>query len=97
MPNGMTTEQMVERMYTELVGLDGKGGTIRDVRAAEEKIDIIEDTMVTKAACKDTRKDTEDRKEWNWKKKMGYFTLQVSLMGAIITVLGFFAKAVGLW
>jgi len=93
----MTTEQMTERMYTELVGLDGKGGTIRDVRTHTEEIGSIKENMVTKTACKDTRQEVEDRKEWNWKKKMGYFTLQVSLMGAVITFLGFLAKVVGIW
>jgi len=63
MPDGLTTDQMVDRMYTELVGLDGKSGMVKDVKDDHEKIEHLEDNTVKKIECSEIRKRTGDRKD----------------------------------
>lgn len=63
MPNGLTTDQMVDRMYTELVGLDGKSGMVKDVKDDHAKIEELEDTTVKKTECKEIREKVGNRKD----------------------------------
>lgn len=73
MPNGLTEEQMVERMYTAMVGIDGKSGIVQDITEAKEsrgkiheRIDGIEKNMVSKTECKAIRKDNISGKRNRW-------------------------------
>lgn len=63
MPNGLTESQMVERMYTELVGLDGKSGLVKDVAETKKKVGYMETVMVTRPQCAAIRKNAGDRKD----------------------------------
>ena len=63
MPNGLTPEQMTERMYTELVGLNGKSGLVKEVADTKVKVEHIESEMVTKPECAAIRKHAGDRKD----------------------------------
>ena len=63
MPNGMTQEQMVDRMYAELVGLDGESGLVKDVKNDHEKIEYLEDNTIKKTECSEIRKGAGDRKD----------------------------------
>jgi len=67
MPNGLTAKQMTERMYTALVGIDGKSGLVQAVEDAKrarenlhEKIAGVEKKMVTRGHCLDTRSGITD-------------------------------------
>lgn len=117
MANGVTQEQMVERMYTEMVGINGKSGMKKDIVAIKtetekgfhdargsrkilhEKVEKIEKQMVTKDECLEIRQtakeEIKDEKRWNWKKRMGYFTLQVAVMSLFIGFLTFLIDKCG--
>ena len=57
MPNGMTQEQMVEKIFDDIK--DAKEGRKR----LHEKFDDIKEDMVTKNECKGIRKKAGDRKD----------------------------------
>lgn len=65
----MTSEQMIDRLYTVVVGIEGEGGMVEDLKSAKEsrkniykKIEDLEDSVVTKADCADIReKMAEER------------------------------------
>jgi len=63
MPNGLTQNQMVERMYTELIGLDGNSGLVKDVAETIADVEDIKGSMVTKPECSVIRKSAGDRKD----------------------------------
>ena len=63
MPNGMTPESMIDRIYTELVGLDGKSGMVKQVAEDHERIGQLERTSVSKEECAVTRKHAGDRRD----------------------------------
>lgn len=65
---------MLERLYTETVGMDGHGGMKADIqeikiegvegrRKIHVKVDVIEKTMVTQTECTAIRKNAGDRKD----------------------------------
>ena len=57
MPNGMTQEQMVGKIFDEIKNAnDGR-------KRLHEKIDIITSEMMTKTACSEIRKGAGDRKD----------------------------------
>lgn len=73
MPNGLTIEQMTERMYTAMVGIDGKSGMVKDVadgkksrKTIYDRIDVIEDSMITKKECKNHRNHAISEKRNRW-------------------------------
>jgi len=73
MPNGLTEEQMVERMYTAMVGIDGNGGIVKDIVEAEksrgkihERINAVEESKVDKTECKTIRDNKESQKRSRW-------------------------------
>jgi len=55
MPNGMSHEQMVEKIFDEID--DASDGR----RRLHEKLDTIKDEMVTKSECQTIRKNNKDR------------------------------------
>jgi len=57
MPNGMTQEQMVEKIFDEIK--DAKHSR----KGLYEKFDEMKNQMVTKAECQTTRKNVGDRKD----------------------------------
>lgn len=63
MPNGMSEQKMLDRIYTELVGLDGTSGMVKEHKDLQEACKIMTATMVTKTDCAATRKQTGDRKD----------------------------------
>ena len=88
---------ILEHIWFAIEGTNGDDGMKHDLR---------ENNKETKELRKDFgdfllhREDTcpvKKREEWDWKKKMAYFMLQVSVMGFIISTIGIIAKAVGLW
>ena len=36
MGNNLSNETMIQRMYTEMIGLDGDGGIVKDIRIAKD-------------------------------------------------------------
>ena len=63
MPNGMSQQQMLDRIYTELVGLDGQSGLMKEHRELQDACKNFSETMVTKESCAETRKSVGDRKD----------------------------------
>jgi len=63
MPNGLKQGQMVERMFTELLGLDGKSGMKADVKETKDKIGCIEKEIVTKDECTTIRSGIGAKKD----------------------------------
>jgi hypothetical protein len=63
MPNGLTQKTMVERMYTELVGLDGASGLVKEHRETKDQVNRIAASMVTKPECAAIRKAKGDVKD----------------------------------
>lgn len=70
MPNGLTGDQMLERLYTETVGIDGRSGMkgeIRQIRREGKegraklhaKVDEIRATMMSKGECAAIREAQE--------------------------------------
>ena len=51
MPNGLTEQQMVGRMYTELVGLDGNSGLIKEHRELRADVRNLQSMAVTHEQC----------------------------------------------
>lgn len=69
MPNGLTETQMVERMYTEMIGLDGRSGIVKDIEDGKQSRKTIHDkidTLVTKTDCKKIRSSTVSNKRNRW-------------------------------
>ena len=75
-----------------------------------EKIDVldgrmggveynIENKLMTKDECTATRKaaieSNKEEKQWSWKKRMGYFTLQVAVMSLLVGLLTFLLDKCG--
>ena len=63
MPNGMSQQQMLDRIYTELVGLDGQSGLMKEHRELQDACKNFSESMVTKEACEETRKRAGDKKD----------------------------------
>lgn len=74
MPNGMTPEQMLERLFTETVGIDGQGGIKKNVedikvdgingrKKLHEKFDAMKEEMMTKEECGAIRKESGNRRD----------------------------------
>jgi len=57
MPNGMTQEKMVERIFADIK--DANNGRKR----LHDKIDVIVSEMMTKSECQAIRKGAGDRKD----------------------------------
>ena len=57
MPNGMTQEQMVEKIFDDIK--DASDGRKR----LHDKIDVITSEMMTKTECQTIRKGAGDRKD----------------------------------
>ena len=57
MPNGMTQEKMVERIFADIK--DANNGRKR----LHDKIDVIVSEMMTKTECQTIRKGAGDRKD----------------------------------
>ena len=57
MPNGMTQEQMVERIFDDIK--EASAGRKR----LHDKVDVITLEMMTKTECKEIRKNSGDRKD----------------------------------
>ena len=57
MPNGMTQEQMVERIFADIKDADNGRKRLHD------KIDVITSEMMTKSECQTIRKGAGDRKD----------------------------------
>ena len=69
MPNGLTETQMVERMYTEMIGLDGRSGIVKDIEDGKQSRKVMHDkidTLVTKTDCKKIRSSTVSSKRNRW-------------------------------
>lgn len=82
-----------------------KSRTILHTKADEQEAQLVQiqtkldTTVVTKKECKETREKIEvkkdEEKKWNWKKRMGYFTLQIALAGGIFTAISFLQQCGG--
>lgn len=73
MPNGLTEGQMVERMYTAMVGIDGNGGIVKNISEAEksrkrmhERINTVERDKVNKTECETIRDNIASGKRNRW-------------------------------
>lgn len=63
MPNGMSQQQMLDQIYTELLGLDGTSGLVKEHKELQVGLRSVSDAMVTKTDCAATRKQAGDRKD----------------------------------
>ena len=65
MPND---HDMLHKIYTEMVGLDGKSGMVAEHREMKKDVNHIKKNMITKEECKTTR-ENEGREENSTSKK----------------------------
>jgi len=89
MPNGLKQGQMVERMYTELLGLDGKSGMKTDVKETKEKVITIENNMMSKDACKTIRDEDGEKKDKAGNRKDRILMRIKDVILLILAILGF--------
>ena len=77
MPNGMTQEQMVEKIFDDIK--DAKDGRKR----LHDKFDNMKNEMVTKNECKSIRKNAGDRKDKVLMRLKDLILLAVAIAGIL--------------
>ena len=77
MPNGMSQEQMVEKIFDDIK--DAKIGRKR----LHEKLDDIKEDMVTKNECRAIRKNTGDRKDKTLMRLKDLLLLAAAIAGVL--------------
>jgi hypothetical protein len=101
MSNG-TTDQKVERILTEMIGLDGKSGMKHNIevikddgvngrRKLHEKIDHLETCMMTKQECEKIRLEPVKKRTEVVKLRLA----EAGVIGAIISIVLGILKALG--
>ena len=83
MPNGLTEGQMVERMYTELLGLDGKSGMVKEVADNRSRLAILETEAMRKADCKELLSGRGARKDKTLMRIKDFVLLAAGIMGLL--------------
>lgn len=96
--NGLTQRDMIVRLYTEMIGIDGTGGMRGDVGKLSTKLDGVEQEvreirtdMVTEDMCKVLREadKNEDRR-----KNTCFWDRWPKIVGVVLVILGW---TVAIW
>jgi len=54
---------MIQRMYTEMIGIDGQGGLVNTQRVIKKDVEWIKENMVTEEECANRREMCEEHEE----------------------------------
>lgn len=84
MANGLTEQQMLERLYVEMVGLDGQSGMVAEHRQMKSEVDEITHKMVTKDDCAQTRRAAGNRRDKLLLRLKDIILMVVALAGLLL-------------
>ena len=92
-----TMRETVDKIYYAVWGTNGDDGMKHDVEEGKQETKELRTKVDDFMLHREETCPIQRRQEWSWRKKIAYYTLQLGVMGFILTLLGMLAKCSGVF